>query len=146
MEVLQVEVTSCGEREFEIVKKGITEMCLDNRALKIHEFVVAKLNNTVVGFGRIRHYKDCAEICSVGVFEKYRGRGIGKKIVKHLIQNFFNLHTKDLYVVTIIPTYFQKFGFEKTNIYPQAIKDKLIYCISHLYVPEEYIVMKFNHQ
>lgn len=146
MKLAQVEISPCTEEDFELVKQGIQEMCLDARSLHHSEFVVAKVDDRVVGFGRIRNYDECDELCSLGVFEKYRNQGVGKRILRRLIQHFFSTRNKPLYVVTVIPQYFQKFGFEKTDGYPAPIKDKLTYCMNHLYVPEEYVVMKFNRQ
>jgi hypothetical protein len=40
---------------------------LDDRDLHCHQFLVAKENNELVGFGRIRRHNGCDEFCSLGV-------------------------------------------------------------------------------
>lgn len=105
-----------------------------------HQFLVAKENNEVLGFGRIREYNDCSELCSLGVTEPKRLQGIGKQLVKELI---LKAH-KPLYLVCIIPEFFIPFGFQVVSEYPYALEEKLLYCTSELVVPEKYVVMKYN--
>ena len=83
------------------------------------------------------------------MFEKYRKNGIGKSIIQQLIYNFTIIQKNTLlYIVTIIPKYFEKLGFEivKEASYLKEIYDKWLYCVSELPVPEEYVIMRFNHQ
>lgn len=150
MNKINYSIVPCTENYFEQVIKGIEIMQLDNRELKMNDFWVALVENTILaGFGRIRKYSNAAEVCSVGVFEKYRNNGIGKSIIQQLIYNFtiIQKNTLPIYVVTIIPKYFEKLGFEiiKEASYPKEIYDKWLYCVSELPVPEEYVIMRFNH-
>lgn len=142
------QIVPCSEYFFESVKSGIEEMWLDDRHLNYKQFFVAiNSNNEVIGFGRIREYEDCAEVCSVGVFEKYRKKGVGKNIVSKLVKEFCKKSEKPIYVVTIIPNFFEKLNFEMVQApYPLAIQEKLEYCIQNLSVPEKYVVMKLNPQ
>lgn len=137
-------IIPCTEYYFEKVKAGIEEMRLDNRGLDYRQFLITiNSNNEWMGFGRIREYKDCAEVCSVGVLEAFRKQGIGKSIVKKLIQLFRSNNEKPIYVVTIIPDFFEKLNFKVAQApYPLAIQEKLEYCIYNLTVPEKYVVMR----
>ena len=47
-----------------------------------------------------------------------------------------------IYLVCIIPEYFENFGFTICNSYPEEINDKLKYCTESLVVPEKYVVMR----
>jgi N-acetylglutamate synthase-like GNAT family acetyltransferase len=111
---------------------------LDDRELNYSEFLVAKLNNNIVGFGRIRNYESSCELCSLGVIKPNRLQGIGNAIVKELILRA----TKPLYLVCIIPDFFKPHGFTIAINYPMELENKLNYCASHLFVPERYVVMK----
>lgn len=148
MEGPEAEVVLCNGKNFQIVKQHIKEMQLDNRMLAAEQFVVSLLQNDVIGFGRLRNYSLCSEIGSIGVLTKYRGKGVGKKIVTKLIENFYAINRnrkKELYVVTIIPAYFQKFGFRVIeDPWPKEIVDKYSYCTKSLSVPEKYVVMKLK--
>jgi hypothetical protein len=68
MNKINYSIVSCTENYFEQVIKGIEIMQLDNRELKMNDFLIALVENTILaGFGRIRKYSNAAEVCSVGV-------------------------------------------------------------------------------
>jgi len=126
---------------FELIKTYIQNFELDNRELLKEEFLVATSNHELVGFGRIRQRDNCSELCSLGVIEPERLKGVGKQLVQALIQKA----TEPLYLVCIIPTFFEPFGFVVVEEYPEAMQEKLNYCTSELVVPEKYVVMKFKN-
>lgn len=117
----------------------IREFDLDDRDLQVHQFLVAKENDEIVGFGRIRKHYGCDEFCSLGVIEKKRFKGIAKKLIEARIK----IATQPIYLVCIIPDYFKKLGFQIVDQYPEEIADKLNYCSAELMVPETYVVMKY---
>ena len=112
---------------------------MDDRDLHLAQFLVAKETNELLGFGRIRARENCFELCSLGVTEPKRLQGIGKQLVKKLILK----SEKPLFLVCIIPEFFTPFGFKVVSEYPDAMQEKLDYCVSELVVPETYVVMKF---
>lgn len=136
--IFQATLSACANSEFPIVKKLITEYCLDDNDLRASQFLVAKFEGKIVGFGRLRQYPTCNELCSLGVVEELRLKGIGRSLSLSLISK----SKLPLYTVTIIPEFFAKFGFTATNEYPAEIEKKLNYCSSVLNVPEKYVVMK----
>lgn len=113
---------------------------MDNRELLQEQFLGALSNDELVGFGRIRKRKSCSELCSLGVIEPERLKGVGKKLVRALIQKADD----PLFLVCIIPEFFTPFGFKVVSEYPEAMQEKLDYCTSELVVPETYVVMKFE--
>jgi len=125
------------DKEFETICEYIREYSLDSRELKKEEFIAAYNNNDLLGFGRLREYENCTELCSLGVVEGHRNRGIGKAIVAELIRSA----KTELYLVCIIPEFFYPFGFKITDSYPAPIANKLCYCNSELSVPEKYVAM-----
>ncbi|MDP2385379.1 MAG: GNAT family N-acetyltransferase [Bacteroidota bacterium] len=134
-------IVPCGQKHFELVKYFINKFELDNRELKAEEFLVAVSGNELLGFGRIREYADCSELCSLGIVEPYRFKHIGTELSKALI----NKAKSELYLVCIIPSFFERLDFSVVNEYPSALADKLSYCIGSLAVPEEYCVMKLQN-
>ena len=126
--------------EFDLIKQLINLYELDNRDLHIEQFLVAKENNQLLGFGRIKTHKECDELCSLGVLETMRRRGIAKLLVKVTVE----MAVRPIYLVCIIPEYFKKLGFVIVNHFPDEIEHKLNYCTSELQVPEKYVVMKFE--
>ncbi|GAB4207093.1 MAG: GNAT family N-acetyltransferase [Bacteroidia bacterium] len=147
-ELEDIVIKPCDDKDFDEVKEYVREMCLDDREMKHYQFLVAKKDEEILGFGRLREYEDSVELCSLGVIEKYRGKGIGKKLVWSLIDNFYqksDFNRKNLYVVTIIPEYFLKFGFRMVeDNCPLSIMKKYEYCTNVLSVPEKYVVMRLD--
>lgn len=113
---------------------------MDNRDLQVKQFLVAKHQNELVGFGRIRKHGTCDEFCSLGVIAQEQNHGIGKRITEAIIK----IHTQPLYLVCIIPHYFEPFGFKVVFDFPSQMQDKLDYCTNSLAVPEDYVVMKLT--
>ncbi len=126
--------------EFKQICDYINEFELDNRALQQDEFIGAYRNDELVGFGRIRKHTDCNELCSLGVITNERRKGIGKALVNALIKK----ESENLYLVCIIPNFFEPLGFVETSKYPASIQDKIDYCSNELVVPEKYVAMKFK--
>lgn len=131
-------IKQCDPEEFELVKKLIHEFELDDRQLKQEEFLTLLKDKQLIGFGRVREYDGYSEMCSTGVIPEARNKGYGSKLLKALEEKA----TQPVYVVSVIPSFFEKLGFEICNNYPPAIKEKLNYCIHGLPVEEKYVVMK----
>ena len=130
----------CPENLFTKVQSYISNFELDDRALESKDFLVLSKNEQVLAFGRLRHHTHCDELCSVGVIEEARHIGLASKLIKALIAST----TRPLYLVCIIPTFFESFGFEICAEYPAEIQDKLRYCVCSLVVPEPYVVMRLK--
>ena len=127
-------------QQFDGIIQLIGQFELDDRELLSTEFLAAVSENTLLGFGRIREYDACSELCSLGVVEPQRHKGIGSLLVQKLIQKA----QQPLYLVCIIPGFFEPFGFKSTADYPPELAQKLAYCREALSVPEEYVVMKYE--
>ncbi len=128
------------EKEFPFIRKHIARLDLDDRKLNVDQFLVAKLNEKILGFGRIRKHKGCDEFCSLGVLEKHRNSGVAELLISERIK----LATQPIYLVCIIPDFFKPLGFEIVETYPPEILDKLNYCSSELVVAEPYVVMNYK--
>lgn len=133
-------VTHATEQDFSFIKEHIRIFDLDNRDLHYQQFVIAKLNNNIIGFGRIRKHATCDEFCSLGVLNEYRQLGVAKLLINARIK----LATQPIYICCIIPDYFKKLGFEIVTEYPTEIIDKYNYCTNSLAVEEPYVVMRYN--
>lgn len=112
---------------------------MDDRCLEREQFLVAKYEDEILGFGRIRKHNGCDEFCSLGVVESKRFKGIAKALILARIA----ISTQPIYLVCIIPEFFESLGFEIVTEYPYVMQDKLDYCMSELTVPEPYVVMKY---
>ena len=133
-----MEIKTCNASEFELVKKYIAELELDDRKLLKEQFVIAVSDGELIAFGRVREYDNFSELCSMGVIPKARSKGVSKIVFQALIDKA----QKTKYLACIIPDYFIPFGFEICDDYPPEMQDKLDYCIGSLPVEEKYVVMK----
>jgi N-acetylglutamate synthase-like GNAT family acetyltransferase len=119
------------------IETYVKEYVLDSEALHHEQFVIARSGSDVVGFGRLRHHGDSVELCTLGVVEQHRGKGIGSAIVNELVKKAGN----KVHVVCIIPGFFRKFGFNEVNEYPASVARKHSRCTTDYPVPEKYCVM-----
>jgi len=134
-----IQITSPDEEEFKQIINYISLFELDNRELNASQFLAAKKDDVILGFGRIRRHSTCDELCSLGVIEPERNKNIGSELTKKLIQS----SKQPLYLVCIIPEFFERFGFKIVTEFPPELNEKLNYCTSELVVPEKYVVMKY---
>lgn len=114
---------ACPE-DMPFIAKEVKRLGLDVEGLENHQFLVAKEGERIVGFGRMKHYGEIYEMASLGVMEDFRGRGIGRMLVEALLDHF---PSKEVYLVTDIPSFFEKFGFKVTCDVPPPIADKIKY-------------------
>ncbi len=115
------EIKNATSLDLQKILPYLMEFRLDNHDIQTKKFYIARVKTNLAGFGRIKTYGKVNEICSVGVLKEYRNIGLGKAIVKHLINKS---HAKELWVVTKIPGYFEQFGFEISRNPPDELVGK----------------------
>jgi len=68
--------------------------------------------NTVVGVGGVHIlWEDLAEIRSLAISEKTKGRGLGKLLVQHLVKEAEEMGIKRVFALTYQTQFFEKCGF-----------------------------------
>jgi amino-acid N-acetyltransferase len=97
----------------------------------IRDYYVAENDGEVAGCGALHvTWEDLAEIKSVAVRENCRGRGLGGELVMACVADARALGVPRLFVLTYIPDYFGRFGFqrvEKADL-PQKVWSECIRC------------------
>ena len=84
----------------------------DEMATNIRSYILAKDGDAIVGFGALHfHADDLAEIRSLVVKEGYRGKGVGKGIIQHLLQEGESLGVKTVFTLTYQRAFFESLGF-----------------------------------
>ena len=92
---------------------------LDYAGMEADAFLVAEEGGRILGMGGLKKHPECLELCALGVNKKWRGRGWGDRLVRALIREA----PGELYLATIIPDFFARFGFEKaTAVHPSMVK------------------------
>ncbi len=118
------QINSPGEADWKLIQPLIGEFKLDDQDLSIDQFIVCKKGQTLMGFVRIKKYPDCDELSSLGVLSEHRKKGIGTLLILELLKR----SPGDVYIVTVVPHYFAKIGFEIINPFPSSLVQKQKEC------------------
>lgn len=113
---------------------------LDGTDMRVEQFLVAKQEDEILGFVRIKKHYACDELSTLGVVEEHRGKGIGKALTLKVMET----SKRRLMAVCIIPEFFTKLGFVMDTELPQEISEKVNYCTSFLCVPEKYVAVEWG--
>lgn len=98
-------------------------------AFRLISSLVAAEKSDLIGFGGLRKTEDVYDIGCVVVAEKWRNKGVGTAVVKHLID--YSPANK-VYVATNVVDYFLKPGFMETSTMPEEPSRVLdIECSAH---------------
>ena len=130
-----------NEAEFEEVKNHLKKFVLDSSEADKGQFKVLLYNDKLAAFGRLKQRNDGIELCSIGVVEEYRGKKLGETIVKDILATA----KTDVYLVTVIPAFFSKLGFNETKEYPASLQNKRENFCEHHHPGDCVSVMKYSH-
>jgi len=103
------------------IVRMIGEFHLDYEFLEPKQFVVVEDGTLMVGFGRLKPYRDATELCCVGVLHERRRQGIGRLIIDELLRR----GPDPIYIATDRPEYFRPLGFTECDAVPDSIVRKL---------------------
>ncbi len=97
---------------------------LDYEEMQADDFWVIASGRRIEGICGLKKHPDCFELCSLGVKEDRRGRGLANRLVLELLKTT----PADLYLATVIPKFFEKFGFRRTDNPPASMVKKADWC------------------
>ena len=128
------------------VEKGIILFrSSDEMATNIRSYILAKEDDTIIGFGALHfHADDLAEVRSLVVKEGYRGKGVGQGIVHALIEEGKVLLVKKIFTLTYQKKFFETVGFSeipKESLPSQKIWADCIKC-KHFPICDEIALIK----
>jgi N-acetylglutamate synthase-like GNAT family acetyltransferase len=91
-------------------------------------FLTAKENGRLVGCGGSEAYQFAALIRSVAVLPEYRSHGLGRRIVRQLIDRLASRGLREFYLLTTTAEeYFRKRGFktiDRDEVHPQLLNSR----------------------
>jgi len=107
------------------IEERLKKYLLDTTGIDWQQFFVARLKNRPVAFGRIIDLGEYFEIASLGVDYYQRKKGIGAKMLQFLLAEAKKRNAdKDVYIVTHIPGFFKRYGFEEVTECPAYLNQK----------------------
>lgn len=87
---------------------------LDGLAQHWRTFLIARAEGRPIGCGGAEAYPFAALIRSIAVAPEYRGRGVGRKLVRHLLDRLSARGLREFYLLTTdAEPYFQRRGFRR---------------------------------
>ncbi|MEM7345919.1 MAG: N-acetyltransferase [Chloroflexota bacterium] len=97
----------------------------------IREWVVAEVDQEIVGMGSLLiMWRDLAEIRSLVIDPSCQGKGIGRHLVNHLIDEAQALEIPKVFALTRKPGFFLRLAFEPTRIetLPRKVQRDCVFC------------------
>jgi N-acetylglutamate synthase-like GNAT family acetyltransferase len=128
--VSDIEITPAGERDIETIKDMLFANSLPVAGVDEHwrTFVIARDGEKIIGCGGAEAYQVAALIRSIAVDEEYRGHGIGRRIVRQLLDRLASRGLREFYLLTTTAeAYFKKRGFktiDRDEVHPQLLQSR----------------------
>ena len=97
----------------------------------IRDYLVVEVDHKVVACCALHvTWADLAEIKSLAVREGHRGAGLGGQLVQECLAEAKSLGVPRIFVLTYIPDYFARFGFQQVakSDLPQKVWSECIRC------------------
>lgn len=116
---------------------------------KIRDFFVAtdSSSGAVVGTCSLHIcWEDIAEIRSLAVKEETKGTGIGTALAKVCLEEAKVLGIKKVFVLTYVPEFFKKLGFQSVDksVLPHKVWGDCVKCVKFPDCDEEAMILEIN--
>ena len=112
----EILIRKAGKSDLPAIQRLLSTYFLDMEGLEPEDFVLAEIDGKIIGCAALikseSQGKDFLEIHSIAVHPNFRGKGIGTRLIKHLLTTIGDPGC-DLYVRTTAPVFFEKLNFTK---------------------------------
>ena len=109
-------IRKAKKSDIQTIQRLLSTYFLDVEDLDPEDFLLYEIDGRITGcISLIKinlHGKNIKEIHSIAIHPNFRGKGIGTKLVKHILTNMEN-DAFDFYVRTTAPRFFEKLCFVK---------------------------------
>jgi amino-acid N-acetyltransferase len=129
-EASEVVITPAAAADVSAIKSLLTEAALPTAGVDEHwhTFLVARDGASIVGCGGAEAYHTAALIRSVAVQPAYRRHGVGRRLVRQLLDRLASRGLREFYLLTTTAEeYFAKRGFktiDRDEINPQLMASR----------------------
>jgi len=124
---LDITIAAAKASDLHAIRDLLTASGLPTAGLEDHwkTFVVAHDGDRLVGCGGAEAYQFAALIRSVAVTSDYQKRGLGRRIVRQLLDRLASRGLREFYLLTTTAEeYFKKRGFktiDRDEVHPQLL-------------------------
>jgi len=126
----EIVISPAAAADVENVKALLTASGLPTAGVDEHwkTFIVARDGDKLVGCGGSEAYQFAALIRSVAVVPEYRSQGVGRRIVRQLLDRLASRGLREFYLLTTTAEeYFRKRGFktiDRDEVHPQLLSSR----------------------
>ncbi|HEY0370653.1 MAG TPA: arsenic resistance N-acetyltransferase ArsN2 [Thermoanaerobaculia bacterium] len=126
----EITIAPARAEDLEAIKALLVESNLPTAGVDDHwkTFLVARDGDAMVGCGGAEAYQFAALIRSVAVKPEYRSHGIGRRLVRQLLDRLASRGLREFYLLTTTAeAYFKKRGFkpiDRDEVHPQLLSSR----------------------
>jgi amino-acid N-acetyltransferase len=126
----EITISPAKAEDVEAIKQLLTEMELPTAGVDEHwkTFVVAREDDRIVACGGAEAYQFAALIRSVAVYPSHRSHGLGRRLVRQLLDRLASRGLREFYLLTTTAEdYFKKRGFktiDRDEVHPQLLASR----------------------
>jgi amino-acid N-acetyltransferase len=109
------QIKKAEKKDLESIFSLLQSLDLPTEGIEDHlnDFHVIKDNKDVIGTGGIEIYDEAGLIRSIAVNPKYQKKGLGRRIIEHLLKYAKEKSVNELFLLTdTVPKLYEKFGFD----------------------------------
>jgi N-acetylglutamate synthase-like GNAT family acetyltransferase len=117
-------IRSIRAEDWPSAKALAARLALDYVGMAEDRFWIAEDGGRIAGLIGLKRRSDCLELVGLGVEPSRREAGIGRRLVESL----FAAAGSDVYLATIIPGYFARFGFIPADVNPAGMAKDPAWC------------------
>ena len=126
----EITITPARAEDLEGIKQLLVENDLPTAGVDDHwkTFLIARDGDAMVGCGGAEAYQFAALIRSIAVKPEYRSHGIGRRLVRQLLDRLASRGLREFYLLTTTAeAYFRKRGFkpiDRDEVHPQLLSSR----------------------
>ncbi|MCX6563027.1 MAG: GNAT family N-acetyltransferase [Candidatus Aminicenantes bacterium] len=106
------------------IRRLAESLGLDYPGLENDRFRVAEDGEVIAGIVALKYRADCEELVALGVDPRYRKKGLGRKLVRVLLDET----PTDVFLATTIPEFFERCGFVRASAAPAGMAKDPSWC------------------
>jgi N-acetylglutamate synthase-like GNAT family acetyltransferase len=134
----KIEIAPARPEDLGFILPAAAKESLDTRNADYADFLVAKAEGKIIGFGRLKRHGTFTEMGTFEILPAYRGWGIGDKLMNALIEKAGG----EVYLLTTIPEYACRFNFQKLETVPPFAQPYFDDCVKAKYPARVHLLVR----